>query len=126
MSEYTAQQAFDILSDAIGRFLADEMTAAQLYGWLLHEYHVPPETPADDPANRLWQRAITNVAVFTACDMKRPMLEASLRQLLEESRQGAYTGFTPVTTSECFFAMAKDGKLPHPLLYRASGSREYK
>lgn len=103
MDGYTAHAAFDILIDAIERFLADQVTAAQLHGWLLHDFHAPPETPPDDPTNRLWNVAITNVAVDTSCAMDRPMLDASLRQVLEESRQGTFRGFTRVTMSECFF-----------------------
>ena len=105
---------------AIDRFLAGEYSPTSLQSWLLNDFILPEGADEDHPAMRLWILAVTNVAVYTHCDMERSVLESSLRLIVRSMQLTGLGCTTPITDSRCFAEMKRSGRVPYPLRWSTS------
>jgi len=114
--DWTPEAAYDILRDALDRFIAGDVSATNLYNWLTGTFATPPGTPETHPAQCLYRMAITDVAVFLQCDFERADLVESLQDAIGIVDAGRMGGFTKITRSPCFFEMVRDQRVPAPLI----------
>jgi len=114
-TDWTAEESYRILRDAIDRCIAGSVSATALYDWMRRDYGVPRNTPPTHRANAVWGQAVLNVAVYLQCDMDRSVLVDSLQQIADWGDGVGTSGFTPITRSPCFAEMCRSGNVPAPL-----------
>lgn len=97
------------------RFLDGEFSSTQLQRlfWICL---APPEHVSNrDPAAQLWHGVVTNLAFYHHCDFERPVLETSLRRLMDAVRTTGRGTLTPITASRCFIDAVVARTIPAPL-----------
>ena len=114
--DWTPDAAYDILRDALQRFILSDASVTRLYDWLLTGFATPPETPSTHPAECLFKLALVDVSVFLQCDFERSDLAESLHDAIAIVESGSKMGFTKITRSPCFVNLIRTGQVPAPII----------